>query len=148
MNDSKSLNSSNSFNWITSTTTNNVDEIICSLEIYIECLDENSKIFQNFEHPSNIQMEEFLLEYVNLEDKVLFCFDRLRNFKIRNRHRNIIEDLIRTFNLCWKDYQDVWNSQMWEMYNKIRNEELLKLPLLYDEDCEMSNVRVPDYIGR
>jgi hypothetical protein len=73
MNDSKSLNSSYSFNWITSTTTNNVDEIICSLEIYIECLDENSKIFQNFEHPSNIQMEEYLLEYINLEDKFYFA---------------------------------------------------------------------------
>jgi hypothetical protein len=124
MNDSKSFNSSLSrIKFI-----DNVEEIISTTEIYIECLEENSKKFQINRHPSSFQMEEFLLEYINLEDKVLFCFDRLRNFKIKQHQKKKLEDLITNFNLSWRDYQDNWSDRMWEMYNNIRNEERLKLP--------------------
>lgn len=123
MNESYSLRSLISFSHNKSLTLQKIDEAIYNLEVYIECLRENSNSFKLIERPTIYDLEEFMLGYINLEDKVLHCFQNLNSMKMRSNQKSKIEDLIKPFNESWSEFQDKWNKQMWFMYESIRNNE-------------------------
>jgi hypothetical protein len=100
-----------------------VEEIFSNLEIYIECLQENVSKFKNTHKPGYFGTQEFILEYVNLEEKILDIFDSLNTRKIDKKCRKQLENLVNEFNASWTDYQDTWTDVMWEIYENTKKKD-------------------------
>ena len=100
-----------------------VEEIFSNLEIYIECLQENVSKFKNTHKPGYFETQEFMLEYVNLEEKILDIFDSLNTRKVVFKCRRQLENLVNEFNASWTDYQDTWTDTMWEIYENTKKKD-------------------------
>jgi hypothetical protein len=61
---------------------NQKSKILSNLEIYIELLQETVNKFKSIKKPKYFETKEFMLEYVNLEDKILDMFDTLVTKKV------------------------------------------------------------------
>jgi hypothetical protein len=109
------------------------EELIINLEIYIECMKENVLIYKNLTKYTFIQNREFILEYVNLEENILTTFDKLNNLKINSNQYKRIELLLIEFNIYWKDFQDEWCSELWEIYETILKKGRIKV-IFHEQD--------------
>ncbi len=110
----------------------NVEEVIFNLEIYIECLRENVISFQNIKKHSFIEKHEFVLEYIGLEENILKMFDKLNTLKISKKHYKKTETILKEFAIYWKDFQDSWSPDLWEIYENIRTCEWRAKILFHD----------------
>lgn len=61
-------------------------------------------------------------EYQALENTILSEFKN-ENLPIDLENPNKIEDLVDQFNIYWKNYQDKWTPNYWEIYESLHNNE-------------------------
>jgi hypothetical protein len=66
-----------------------------------------------------------MIDYITLEDQII---TKLQDIEYSNkseyaaRYEAITDD----FKICWTDFQDDWDNDMWSVYNTIRNGEDIK----------------------
>lgn len=101
-----------------------LEEQVINVEIYVECLVENVQKFKLINKPSFFIIQEFILEYINLEEKILNMFQQLDKRKLKRKHKNIIDNLLILFNSHWKDFQDSWDEQMWKIYEGTKKNDI------------------------
>jgi hypothetical protein len=102
---------------------NSINEILSNLEIYIELLQETVNKFKSIKKPKYFETKEFMLEYVNLEDKILDMFDTLVTKKVNKISKKQLENLVNQFNQCWGVYQDTWGDATWLIYENTKKKD-------------------------
>jgi hypothetical protein len=61
-----------------------------------------------------------MTSYINYEDYILEKINEVINSSSQSSN---IEETIEEFNKYWKKYQDTWNKNYWNIYNRIRSNE-------------------------
>lgn len=62
-------------------------------------------------------------EYQNLENEILSEFKN-ENLQAEEENLNKIEELVDEFNIYWKNYQDKWNQDYWQIYESLLGSKL------------------------
>ena len=65
----------------------------------------------------SVQLRQKLSQYIYLEDSLLDGIQRLAE----TEQRQVLLDLIDTFNVYCADFQDTWDSEMWVVYDELRS---------------------------
>ncbi len=104
----------------------------------------------NFNKDNNkSKLNEFISEYINLEDKILDKIDSLHHSKEIDSEQ--MENLTTTFNTYWGDYQNEWSDDYWEVYNTyraVKDKNLVSNPIKkinifedsFEENQEIMNI--------
>jgi hypothetical protein len=57
-----------------------------------------------------------MIEYIKYEDKIL---SNMNNQTLEKQN----DELLELFRTIWSDFQDNWNDNYWEVYNRLRSRE-------------------------
>jgi hypothetical protein len=90
------------------------------LEFYVGLLAERVENFNKEKSASRIKLNEFICEYIDLEDKILNLMEKLSQANTEN-NPDLMEGITFTFNKYWGDYQDEWSDEYWDVYNMFRH---------------------------
>jgi hypothetical protein len=94
------------------------DENIEIVEFYVGLLQEKCELFQKDKNPSPQKLNEFIAEYINLEDKIMKLMGEINVSTEENGNK--MEELTRVFSIYWDKYQDKWQEDFWNVYDMYR----------------------------
>lgn len=94
------------------------DDKLEVLEFYIGMLQEKVENFQKEKSPPRSTLNDFMTEYIDLEDKILKIMENLNHVPEISQEQ--METLTTTFSKYWTDFQDEWSDENWEVYNMYR----------------------------
>jgi hypothetical protein len=97
----------------------NEDDKIEVLEFYIGLLQDRVENFKKEKNTNKQQLNEFMSEYIDLEDKILNLMNKISQGSEVDAEQ--MESLTNTFNKYWGDFQDEWSDDYWDVYNMYRH---------------------------
>jgi DNA repair exonuclease SbcCD ATPase subunit len=114
---------------------NNEDKLE-ELESLIGLIEDLVLELKKLNSVSDEKLNEFMSEYIDLEDKILTIMQQLSEvLDIKNKMIN----LTKKFNTYWGEYQNTWPDNFWDTYDMYRS--------IIDKDMPHNNFNIKPVVG-